>query len=61
MVFVEQVARVESEIHSAVVERPGYARAGTLADELTALVLGYLSSRSDNPSSCPPGAAAPRT
>ncbi|QIN85356.1 hypothetical protein GBA63_21815 (plasmid) [Rubrobacter tropicus] len=34
---------VESTIHAAVVDRPGCVTDGRLADELTALVLGYLS------------------
>lgn len=36
---------VESAIHAAVVGRPEYVKDGRLADELTALVLGYLSSQ----------------
>ena len=35
---------VESTIHAAVVERPENVRDGGLAEELAALVLGYLSS-----------------
>lgn len=34
---------VESTIHAAVIERPEYVKDGRLADELTKLVLGYLS------------------
>lgn len=37
---------VESATHAAVLDRPGYLEDGRLIDELTALVLGYLSPRS---------------
>lgn len=36
---------VESAIHAAVIERPEYVKDGRLVDELTKLVLGYLSFR----------------
>lgn len=36
---------VESAIHAAVIERPEYVKDGRLVDELTRLVLGYLSFR----------------